>query len=101
MRRLVAAFQAFAQPASGAGLHLEVVSRPYPAPQESGDKSPHSCASERTEPAGCESPPEFGLNLATESHCVSVRRGGKQREVNEQSVREGTRFGLSSWRACE
>lgn len=46
------------------------------------------CASERTESARCKSSPEFGLNFVTESNCVSKRRGGKQLEVNEQSVRK-------------
>ena len=39
------------------------------------------------------------LRPVTESNCVSVRRGGKQLEVNEQSVVKRTRFGRSDWRA--
>jgi error-prone DNA polymerase len=40
------------------------------------------------------------LRPVTESNCVSVRRGGKQLEVNEQSVGERTRFGRADRRAC-
>jgi hypothetical protein len=29
---------------------------------------------------------EVGLNLVTERNCVAARRGGEQREVNDQSV---------------
>jgi len=29
---------------------------------------------------------ELGLNSVTEGNCVSARRGGKQLEVNDQSV---------------
>ena len=44
------------------------------------------CACERIELARWKSSSEFGLNSVTESHCVAVRRGGEQLEVNDQSV---------------
>jgi hypothetical protein len=28
----------------------------------------------------------LGLNIVTERNCVAARRGGEQREVNDQSV---------------
>jgi len=58
------------------------------------------CACERVELARWKSSSGFGLNSVTESHCVAVRRGGEQLEVNGQSVTKWTRFGFSLWRAC-
>jgi hypothetical protein len=44
--------------------------------------APASASNQRGE----RSPSRFGLNLVTESNCVLMRGGGKQLEVNDQSV---------------
>jgi len=53
------------------------------------------CACEGVESGVCKSLHKFCLNLLTESNCVVARRGGEQPEVNDQSVGERTRFGLT------
>ena len=51
-----------------------------------GVRSTRGCACGRIESARCESSSWFGVNLVTEGNCVTVRWGGKQLEVNCQSV---------------
>jgi hypothetical protein len=46
-------------------------------------KAVASCACDVVEPAGCKSLSRSGLDLVTKRNCVAVRRGGKQREVND------------------
>src|ERR1700687_4177345 len=36
--------------------------------------------------SGFQVPASVGLNIVTERNCVAARRGGEQREVNDQSV---------------
>jgi len=45
-----------------------------------------TCARERTQPEGWKSPRGLHHRPVTERNCVAVRRGGEQREVNDQSV---------------
>ncbi len=60
--------------------------------RESGNRAPESAFGQR----GGSPLQVRPLRPVTDCHCVAMRRGGEQQEVNDQSVGTRTRFGLKA-----